>query len=132
MNAKKEGRTFRRPSLIVIVLAFVIIMMVSLGIGSITEPKNTDIGDCKAPGYTFVSGVMAKDLSGNQVYIGRAVVSMGETMPGGMQYYIPPCASRDAALTNVSGMFVTIDDKLAFIANGAVGLTTPLALTPQP
>lgn len=131
-TTKKVSRFSLRRIFILGGLAAFVILIAWAGL-SHKFAGTTNIGNCSAPeGYTFISNVMAKDLNDNPVFVARAVVSMGEVTTGGSQYYIPSCGSSDEALQNVSNMFVNIDGKLGFIANGAVGLTSPLAQAPQP
>jgi len=97
-----------------------------------TQPVN--IGSCVPPeGYSTITNVMAADQAGKPIFIARAIIATGEGAPGGTQVVIPACGSKDPALQNVAGIFVLIDGRLAFVANGAVGMEmSPLAQAAQP
>ena len=135
MTAKNEAKKDLRSSLRRALVIGGLIALALFGLVFLmTNPaRGTDIGNCSAPdGYTFVSNVMAADLGEKQVFIARAIVGMGQINTGGQQVVIPACGSSDPSLQNVADMFVMIDGKLAFIANGAVGMAVPLAPAPQP
>ena len=98
-----------------------------------TQPVN--IGSCVPPeGYSTITNVMAADQAGKPIFIARAIIATGEGAPGGTQVVIPACGSTDPALQNVAGIFVLLSDgRLAFVANGAVGMEmSPLAQAAQP
>ena len=130
METKKAFLSSKARRIALVVIAFALVAVFVWG----SFASSNTISDCNAPeGYTFVSNVMASDLGENPIYIARAVIAMGEVSAGGKKVTIPACGSPDSSLQNISNMFVVIDGKLAFIANGAVGRgTDPLVVTQQP
>jgi len=113
--------------IVLVILAFIIFLP------KLSQPTN--LGSCSAPdGYTSISNVMATNLDENPMFVARAIISTGEGTSGGMQVVIPACGSNDPSLQNIAGIFIRLSDgRLAFVANGAVGMETPpLAQVVQP
>lgn len=102
--------------------------------GQQPAPTVTDITSCEpVDGYSVVANVMATNANGENIYIARALVSYGVATAGGKSVVIPPCGSPDPALVNISGVFIYVDGKLAYVANGAIGGMNPaFSATPVP
>ena len=127
MEANKVGRIKVRKVLLVVCGIALVGSLIWVGF----TPR--DITSCNAPeGYTYVTNVMARDLGKNPVYVARAIIATGEGTPGGKRIVIPACGSSDPSLMNVSNIFIVIDGRLAFVANGAIGSGAPLAQATQP
>jgi uncharacterized protein with PQ loop repeat len=132
-NAKDSRRAKVRKVLIPVGVICLVAFALWLFYTTRTQPVN--IGSCVPPdGYSTITNVMAADQAGKPIFIARAIIATGEGAPGGTQVVIPACGSTDPALQNVAGIFVLLPDgRLAFVANGAVGMEiSPLAQAAQP